>query len=322
MSQHGLQDKFHRLVEEVNNAVIGQQRVIQQLNIALLAEGHVLLQGLPGLAKTRAVSCMAQRLDSDLNRIQFTPDMLPSDVTGSEIYHSHTQSLTFQQGPVFSQLLLADEINRAPAKVQAALLEAMAEGQVTVVGKTYQLPELFMVLATQNPVEQEGTYPLPEAQLDRFMMRIEVEYPDKAAELSMLGMLRNEANSDGSLITPILSVSDVLNARKAVNEVTVSEAVDQYIVDLVHATRDASMLDQQLANWIFVGASPRASIALDKCARAHAWLNQRHYVLPEDVRAVAYPVLGHRLALSFEASGDRITSKDVVGRLLDVVAWV
>ncbi|MFH0262697.1 AAA family ATPase [Vibrio barjaei] len=311
---------FITLQQQINQRVLGQEKSVEQLTIALLAGGHVLLQGLPGLAKTRSASVMAAQLDSTLNRIQFTPDMLPADITGSELYDSHTQSLTFKKGPVFSHLVLADEINRAPAKVQSALLEAMAESQVSVAGTTHPLPSLFMVLATQNPIEQEGTYPLPEAQMDRFLMQIIIDYPDKQAEKRMLQMLRREnlliQESDSKL-----SVDHVLKARYLVDQVHVSDQVDQYIVDLVDATRYPTLYDVELAQWIEQGASPRASIALDKCARAHAWLNGQDHVTPDNVRAVAHSVLRHRLVITFSSQHQGVNAEHVVNKLLDCVAF-
>ncbi|QIA66125.1 AAA domain-containing protein [Vibrio astriarenae] len=309
--------KFISLQEKINQSVLGQENTVQQLVIALLADGHVLLQGLPGLAKTRSVNAMATQLACNLNRIQFTPDMLPADVTGCEVYDSQSQTLSFKRGPVFTHLLLADEINRAPAKVQSALLEAMAEGQVSVAGESHPLPDLFMVLATQNPVEQEGTYPLPEAQMDRFLIQILVDYPDKEAEKQMLRMLRSE-RSINSNASSELTTDEVLTARQLVDQVHVSEQVDQYIIDIVHATRYPST---ELATVIELGASPRASIALDKCARAHAWLNGQDYVAPENVRAIAHSVLRHRLALSFSALNQGVTAEAVITQLLENVGF-
>ncbi|WP_394240689.1 AAA family ATPase [Vibrio astriarenae] len=309
--------KFISLQEKINQSVLGQENTVQQLVIALLADGHVLLQGLPGLAKTRSVNAMANQLSCNLNRIQFTPDMLPADVTGSEVYDSQSQALSFKRGPVFTHLLLADEINRAPAKVQSALLEAMAEGQVSVAGESHPLPDLFMVLATQNPVEQEGTYPLPEAQMDRFLMQVLVDYPDKEAEKQMLRILRSE-RSINSNASSELTTDEVLTARQLVDQVHVSEQVDQYIIDIVHATRYPSA---ELATVIELGASPRASIALDKCARAHAWLNGQDYVAPENVRAIAHGVLRHRLALSFSALNQGLTAEAVITQLLENVGF-
>ncbi|CAM4148822.1 AAA family ATPase [Vibrio agarivorans] len=315
-----LKQSFFTLQDAINQRVLGQEKSVEQLVIALLANGHVLLQGLPGLAKTRSVSVMAQRLSCELNRIQFTPDMLPADITGSEVYESHSQTLSFKKGPVFTHLLLADEINRAPAKVQSALLEAMAEKQVSVAGETHSLPELFMVLATQNPVEQEGTYPLPEAQMDRFLMQILIDYPDKDAEKSMLKLLRQESQSS-SKAGQLLNIEHVLEARRQIDQIHVADHVDQYIVDLIDATRHPQTCDEQLGQWIELGASPRATIALDKCARAHAWLNGQDHVTPDNVRAIAHSVLRHRLVLTFASQNQGITSETVIDQLLDCVAF-
>jgi MoxR-like ATPase len=315
-----LKQSFFTLQDAINQRVLGQEKSVEQLVIALLANGHVLLQGLPGLAKTRSVSVMAQQLSCELNRIQFTPDMLPADITGSEVYESHSQTLSFKKGPVFTHLLLADEINRAPAKVQSALLEAMAEKQVSVAGETHSLPKLFMVLATQNLVEQEGTYPLPEAQMDRFLMQILIDYPDKDAEKSMLKLLRQESQSS-SKAGQLLNIEHVLEARRQIDQIHVADHVDQYIVDLIDATRHPQTCDEQLGQWIELGASPRATIALDKCARAHAWLNGQDHVTPDNVRAIAHSVLRHRLVLTFASQNQGITSETVIDQLLDCVAF-
>ncbi|MDR9826149.1 MoxR family ATPase [Vibrio sp. FNV 38] len=317
---NNLTNKFHQLQTQINQSVFGQEKSVEQLIIALLANGHVLLQGLPGLAKTRSVSVMAKQLACDLNRIQFTPDMLPADITGNEVYESNTQSLVFKSGPVFTNLLLADEINRAPAKVQSALLEAMAECQVSVAGETYPLPDLFMVLATQNPVEQEGTYPLPEAQMDRFLMQILIDYPSKEAEIQMLRLLRTESTSP-AIAEPLLNTQDVLQARAEINAIHVSPQIDQYIVDLIDATRNPENHSEDLSQHIELGASPRATIALDKCARTHAWLNEQDHVTPDNVRAVAHSVLRHRLVVSFRSQNQGITSDNIIHQLLDNVAF-
>lgn len=314
---------FAQLDAAINRAVVGQESVVRTLIIALLTNGNVLLEGLPGTAKTRSVRTLARVLDASLGRIQFTPDLLPSDVTGTEIYQEveGRQELRFQQGPVFNNIVLADEINRAPAKVQAALLEAMEERTVTVAGKSYALPALFMVLATQNPIEQEGTYPLPEAQMDRFMMKITVDYPDDSAEESIIRLVRGEESTSVDDDEPRLSQDLVFAARKAMSAVTVSPNIDKYIVALVMATRDpARYPGSSLQQWIRVGSSPRASIALDKCARASAWLSGRDYVDPEDVRAVAHAVLCHRMILSYDALADAIDSNAVIDELLRQVA--
>ncbi|GEM79027.1 AAA family ATPase [Vibrio superstes] len=309
--------KIQMLIEQLNKVVIGQEHVVKAMIIALLTDGHVLLEGLPGTAKTRAVKSLANALGLAFSRIQFTPDMLPSDITGSQNFDKHSGDLVFQTGPIFNCMVLADEINRAPAKVQAALLEAMAEGTVSAGGESMLLPEPFMVLATQNPVEQEGTYPLPEAQLDRFLMKVNVDYPDIEAEKAIIRLVREEAigtaldeQASGSPLS--LDASMISEAKTLVRQIHVSEAVEQYIADLVTATRYGS----SCSAWIAVGASPRASIALDKCARANAWLEGRDYVTPDDVRLVALPVLGHRIMLSYDAISEEISQHDVVTRLL------
>ncbi|MGF1701976.1 MoxR family ATPase [Photobacterium makurazakiensis] len=324
------QQAISSLIEQVEKSVIGQQHVVRSLVIGLLTNSHVLLEGLPGTAKTRSVKALATSLNTSFGRIQFTPDLLPSDVTGTEIYQDTdgTPQLYFQAGPIFNSIVLADEINRAPAKVQAALLEAMAEGTITVGDKTHELPELFMVLATQNPIEQEGTYPLPEAQMDRFIMKVTVDYPEDDAELDIIRLVRAEESPNKSLPTdandhvqPIaIDPAAILAARRELPDVEVSELVENYIVGLVMATRKPERYsDSQLARWIDVGSSPRASIALDKCSRAYAWLQGKTYVDPDDVRAVAPSVLGHRFTLSYDALADGVTRQDVVHELLDHV---
>lgn len=318
-----LHTAFGQLDAAINRAVIGQEPVVRTLLIALLTNGNVLLEGLPGTAKTRSVRTLARVLDASLGRIQFTPDLLPSDVTGTEIYQEleGKQELRFQEGPIFNNIVLADEINRAPAKVQAALLEAMEERTVTVAGKSYALPPLFMVLATQNPIEQEGTYPLPEAQMDRFLMKITVDYPDDTAEERIIRLVRGEERNDAEVEEPRLSQELVFEARSAMSGTTVSPNIDKYIVALVMATRDpARYPDSRLQDWIRVGSSPRASIALDKCARANAWLEGRDYVDPEDVRTVAYSVLGHRMVLTYDALAESVDSTAVIDELLRQVA--
>ncbi|MUK26817.1 AAA family ATPase [Aliivibrio fischeri] len=323
---HNAQTSITELFDHVNRSVIGQPHVVKSLIIGLLTNGHVLLAGLPGTAKTRSIKTLAEALDVSFGRIQFTPDLLPSDVTGTEVYQeiNGKPQLHFQAGPIFNSIVLADEINRAPAKVQAALLEAMAEGTITISDNSHNLPELFMVLATQNPVEQEGTYPLPEAQMDRFMMKVNVDYPDDAAEKEIIRLVRNEEeqtnNNKQSKKNVHIDPNAILTGRKELTAVHVSDIAENYIVALVMATRHPERYPHtQLEKWIEVGASPRASIALDKCARAHAWLENRMHVLPDDVRAVAHSVLGHRISLSYDALADDITSKDVVQVLLNSV---
>ncbi len=304
----------------MNATIIGQQTVVERLLIALLANGNVLMEGLPGTAKTRSIKSLSKLVDSDFCRVQFTPDLLPSDVTGSEIYREQTGTFEFQPGPIFGNLVLADEINRAPAKVQAALLEAMEERQVTVAGKTHKLPDLFLVLATQNPIEQEGTYPLPEAQMDRFLLYVKVDYPVAENELSILQLVRSESAGNGAAAPPPMSQDQIFEARREVHAIHVSESVERYIVDLVIATRDPSRYDETLARWIHVGASPRATIAVDAAARARAWLQGREFVSPEDIQAVAPACLSHRIHLSYEAEAEGKSREDVVEAVLERVA--
>ena len=316
------QQQVRLLAEQMNRSVIGQESVVHSLLLALLCNGNVLLEGLPGTAKTRSIKTLAKLLGVNLGRIQFTPDLLPADVTGSETYHdseSGQGQLTFQPGPIFNALVLADEINRAPAKVQAALLEAMEERQVTVAGKTYPLPPLFLVMATQNPIEQEGTYPLPEAQMDRFLFKVKVGYPDAEAERAIVQMLQQEEGSDAPQFTAI-DPEVILKARESIQKISVSSPVEKYLVDLVMATRHPESLSPTLANWISIGSSPRASIALHRAARAEAWYRDRDHVLPEDVRKVAPAVLCHRLMLSYDALADGVDSDQVIEELLGLVA--
>lgn len=316
------QQQVRLLAEQMNRSVIGQESVVHSLLLALLCNGNVLLEGLPGTAKTRSIKTLAKLLGVNLGRIQFTPDLLPADVTGSETYHdseSGQGQLTFQPGPIFNALVLADEINRAPAKVQAALLEAMEERQVTVAGKTYPLPPLFLVMATQNPIEQEGTYPLPEAQMDRFLFKVKVGYPDAEAERAIVQMLQQEEGHDAAQFTSI-DPEVILKAREAIQKISVSSPVEKYLVDLVMATRHPESLSPTLANWISIGSSPRASIALHRAARAEAWYRDRDHVLPEDVRKVAPAVLCHRLMLSYDALADGVDSDQVIEELLGLVA--
>lgn len=304
----------------MGEAIIGQETVVERLIIALLANGNVLMEGLPGTAKTRSIKTLSKLIDSQFSRVQFTPDLLPSDVTGSEIYREQTGSFEFQPGPLFGNLVLADEINRAPAKVQAALLEAMEERQVTVAGKTHQLPDLFLVLATQNPIEQEGTYPLPEAQMDRFLIYVKVPYPPAENELAILRLVRSETTGgDQPAPTPI-SQETVFAAREEVGAIHVAEAAEQYIVDLVIASREPDQYDETLAKWIDVGASPRATIALDAAARARAWLHGQDFVSPEDIQAVAPACLAHRIHLSYEAEAAGKSREDVIDAILERVA--
>lgn len=321
-----VQRAMNQLIQQTEKSVIGQTHVVQSLVIGLLTNGHILLEGLPGTAKTRSVKSLANLMKARFGRIQFTPDLLPSDVTGTEVYQEvdGKPQLHFQPGPIFNSIVLADEVNRAPAKVQAALLEAMAEGTITVGGETHTLPEIFMVLATQNPIEQEGTYPLPEAQMDRFIMKVTVDYPQDDAERDIIRLVRseelgeerhNKPDSDGAI-----DIALVAEARRQLSQVAVSDLVENYIVALVMATRHPQRYpDSNLAKWIEVGSSPRASIALDKCARAYAWLQGRDYVTIDDVRAVTPAVMGHRFSLTYDALADGIDHPQVVVELLDNV---
>jgi MoxR-like ATPase len=311
-----------QISESMNAAILGQESVVERLLIALLADGHVLLEGLPGTAKTRSIKTLSSLIESQFSRVQFTPDLLPSDVTGSEIYREHTATFEFQQGPVFGNLILADEINRAPAKVQSSLLEAMEERQVTVAGKTHRLPNLFLVLATQNPIEQEGTYPLPEAQMDRFLLYVNVDYPVGENELAIMRLVRQEKAAAVKKLPVPVSQDVIFEARKQIFEIHVAEAAEQYIVDLVLATRNPERLEGKLASWIRLGASPRGTIALDAAARAHAWLNNQDFVSPDNIRAVAPACLAHRVHLSYEAEAEGVSRTDVIEELLKTVVAV
>lgn len=310
---------FQKLQQYLDSQVIGQSELVKQLLVALLADGHILVEGPPGLAKTRAVKCLSECIEGDFHRIQFTPDLLPADLTGTDIFRPETGEFVFQQGPVFNSLILADEINRAPAKVQAAMLEAMAEKQITAGRKTYALPELFLVMATQNPIEQEGTYPLPEAQLDRFLLHLDVNYPDAESELAILRLNRGEAQGIAAPEHISISQQEIFDARQAALKVHMSEGIENYIVRLVLATRSPEKYSEQLANWLEMGVSPRATIALDRCARAHAWLSGRDYVTPEDVQAMVFPVLRHRLLLSYPAQAEGIHPNKVIAQLISLV---
>ena len=315
-------DSINQLKQQMESSVIGQQHMVDTLLVALLTNGNVLLEGLPGTAKTRSIKSLASALQVDLGRVQFTPDLLPSDVTGTEVYQDvdGKPMLTFQPGPVFNNLLLADEINRSPAKVQAALLEAMEERQITVAGKTYKLPDLFMVLATQNPVEQEGTYPLPEAQMDRFIMKINLDYPDANAEEQIIKMVRSEEKPSTDKPEPI-DPQCIFDARDQLRDIHCSDAVLKYIVAIVVATRQPELYPESpLSQWVGVGSSPRATIALDKCSRAMAWLNGKDFVDPDDVRKVVHGVLRHRLILSYDALAEGVSSDRVIDEILSQVA--
>ena len=311
-----MQQGFQQLQQALSANIIGQQHLIERLLIALLADGHLLVEGAPGLAKTKAINALADHIEGDFKRIQFTPDLLPGDITGTEIYHPEEGSFKFQQGPIFHNLILADEINRAPAKVQSALLEAMAERQVSVGGNTMPLEKLFLVMATQNPIEQEGTYPLPEAQLDRFLMHVVIDYPDAEAEQKILRLVRGEAMDEAPVRGEKMTQADIFAARQETLNLHLSEAVEKYIVQLVMATRRPEQYGDDLANWIDFGASPRGTIALERCARAHAWLNNRDFVSPDDVQAIAHDVLRHRILLSFEAEASGMTPNKVINELI------
>ncbi len=305
-------------------SVLGQDQVIRQILIGLLANGHLLLESLPGLAKTRTVKALARHLEAKMSRIQFTPDLLPSDITGAEVLHQvdGQNQIRFQPGPLFGNLILADEINRAPAKVQAALLEAMEERQITVAGASHPLPPLFIVVATQNPIEQEGTYPLPEAQMDRFVMKVLLDYPSAENEGQVLRLLREEEQAATTQAVQGFTLAQevIFSARQEVSAVQVSPAIDRYLIDLVNATRHPGDYDPDLARWISLGASPRGGIGLDRCARAEAWLQGQAFVTPANVQAVAHPVLRHRLQLSYDAVADGVSADQVLDRLLSTVA--
>jgi MoxR-like ATPase len=315
--------QIKQLLSHLDSQVIGQTELTQSIVIALLADGHILVEGPPGLAKTRAINALSDGIDANFHRVQFTPDLLPADLTGTDIYRPETGEFIFQQGPLFHNLVLADEINRAPAKVQSALLEAMAERQITVGSKTYNLPELFLVMATQNPLEQEGTYPLPEAQLDRFLMHVEIDYPNADTELKILKLNRGESLNEINHALPKdvakLSQLDIKSARKSILEIHMSEAIETYIVQLIMATRQPQAYSDELREWIEIGASPRATIALERCARAHAWLNGRDFVAPEDVQAMLENVLRHRLILSYQAQAQGINANKVIASISQLV---
>ncbi len=316
----GLRAELIGLRRHVERQILGQSGLVERLLIALLADGHLLVEGAPGLAKTKAVKALASGLEGDFHRIQFTPDLLPADLTGTEIYRPQDGSFRFDKGPVFHNLLLADEVNRAPAKVQSALLEAMGERQVTVGRETYRLPDLFLVMATQNPIEQEGTYPLPEAQLDRFLMHVRVDYPDLATEKAILALNRDEARAtQADAPGHRVSQRTVLAARRAILDLFMSPDVEDYLVHLVMATRDPVPYGDALAGWLRFGASPRATLALDRCARARAWLAGRDYVSPEDVQEVGPDVLRHRVLLSYEAEAEGRSADQYIAELLSLV---
>ena len=317
-----IRDKIVGLKDYMDSRIIGQKDLVKKMIITLLAEGHALVEGAPGLAKTKAIKTLADCISASFNRIQFTPDLLPSDITGSEIYVSQKGEFEFRKGPIFANLVLADEINRAPAKAQSALLEAMAERQVSAGGQRYLLPRLFMVMATQNPIEHEGTYNLPEAQLDRFLMYIKIDQPNAADERKILELVRGE----GTLSTPNLrtgfdkiEIADVEAATREALNTHISRELEEYLVQLIVATRKPEKYDGELAGMVMFGASPRATIALDRAAKINAWLAGRDFVTPEDIHAVIYDILRHRIILSFEAQAEGVTSDDIIGRLLNLV---
>lgn len=314
-----LRNRFLALKDHLSAQIIGQDTLLDRLLTALLADGHLLVEGAPGLAKTKAIKDLSRMIAGNFQRIQFTPDLLPADLTGSDIYRPETGDFEFRKGPVFHNLILADEINRAPAKVQSALLEAMAERQVTVSGTSYQLGGLFMVMATQNPIEQEGTYPLPEAQLDRFLLQVEITYPDVESELAILRLARAEAGLVQPQEFEPLSEQDIFSARQQVLNLYMSEPVEEYMVQLVAATRQPGVYEKSLQDWLEYGGSPRATIALDRCSRAHAWLKGKDFVAPEDVQAIAHDVLRHRIITSFKAEAEGVSTNNIIARLLELV---
>jgi len=320
-------DQINDLKSRMAESIIGQEDVVEKIIIGLLANGNLLVEGLPGLAKTRAIKALAENVEADFSRIQFTPDLLPADVTGTEVYYQKDGSgeFRFEAGPIFANIVLGDEINRAPAKVQAAMLEAMEERQVTVSGTTHKMPPLFMVMATQNPVEQEGTYPLPEAQLDRFLMHVNIHYTSVEDEVRIISLVRGEENvstekQEAKAERERIPQDAVFTARKEIAAVHVADAVQRYMADLVYATRTPDKYSEDLDRWIDVGGSPRASLALDKCSRTYAWLQGKDFVDPGDVRTVIHDVLRHRLMLSYEAQGDGVTADKVIDVLLEKVA--
>lgn len=312
-------EAIKQLKSYLGQHIIGQDDLINRMLIALLSDGHILVEGAPGLAKTRAINCLSQGIETNFHRVQFTPDLLPADLTGTEIYRPQTSSFEFQKGPLFHNLVLADEINRSPAKVQAALLEAMAERQITVGSTSYPLPELFLVMATQNPIEQEGTYPLPEAQLDRFLLHVNVDFPKPEHEKQILALARREALGQKTN-TPIdhkpIQQSAIFTARKEVLNIYMADNLQDYLLQIILATRQPQAYGDDLAQWIQFGASPRATIALDRCARAKAWLAERDFVGPEDIQELAFDVLRHRIILSYEAEAEGISPDYFIKELI------
>ena len=314
-----LQGTFQTLKEQLSRSILGQEALVDGLLIALLADGHLLVEGAPGLAKTRAIKILGECIEADFHRVQFTPDLLPADLTGTDVFRPQDGSFLFQPGPLFHNLILADEINRAPAKVQSALLEAMAERQITVGKTTYALPRLFLVMATQNPIEQEGTYPLPEAQLDRFLLHLKITYPEAETERAILHLARSEASGHNEPIETRLTQEQLFSARAEVLNLYMAENLERYLIEIVLATRDSSRCGAKLIGKVQWGASPRATIALDRCARAHAWLAGRDYVAPEDVQAMACDVLRHRVVLSYEAEAEGLTPDRIVETLVELI---
>lgn len=317
---NALRAQFLVLREFMNSRILGQQRLVSRMLVALLADGHILVESPPGLAKTRAVKTLASGLEGDFQRIQFTPDLLPSDLTGTDVYRPHDSSFVFQPGPLFHHVIVADEINRAPAKVQSALLESMEERQITVGKMTYPLPGLYFVMATQNPIEQEGTYPLPESQLDRFLLKVNIDYPKVDSEIQIMRLVRHEAQLDEQTLgipegLPI-SQQTIFNARQEILDLYVSEPVEQYIAQLVDASRYPEPYSSKLAGWIQYGASPRATLAFDRCSRVLAWLEGRDFVSPEDVQQLAHEILRHRILLTYQAEADGISANEVIDELL------
>ena len=317
-----VREQFQKLETHASGLIIGQSHLINRMLIALLCDGHLLVEGAPGLAKTRAIKVLAESIEGDFHRLQFTPDLLPADLTGTDIYRPQEGTFEFRKGPLFHNLILADEINRAPAKVQSALLEAMEERQISVGQSSYPLDDLFMVMATQNPIEQEGTYPLPEAQLDRFLLHIEVGYPSIEDERRILVLNRDEAKQgERDMFRPpeLLSLQSIMQARQDILNLHLASELEEYIVNVVVATRNPGAVDAALEGQVLYGASPRASMGIDRAARAHAWLSGRDFVAPEDIQAVAPDVLRHRLVLSFEAEADGVDAASVIAGVLDGV---
>lgn len=315
-------EQIQQLQTYVSQQIIGQETLVNRLLVALLADGHLLVEGAPGLAKTRAIKVLGDGIEGDFHRVQFTPDLLPADLTGTEIFRPQDSSFKFQQGPLFHNLILADEINRAPAKVQSALLEAMAERQITVGSVTYPLPKLFLVMATQNPIEQEGTYALPEAQLDRFLLHVRIDYPDSAAEKAILQLARAEARQGAETPPPPAKLNQqiLFDARDDILDLHLADNLEDYLLQIVLASRNPGLYGDDLARWVDYGASPRASIALDRCARAHAWLAGRDYVTPEDIQSMAHDVLRHRILLSYEAEAEGVTPDRLIEELITRIA--